>query len=248
MLKIQNLSANVLREGEKKELVKNISMTLKSGSITLLVGANGAGKSTIARAVMGHPEVELLSSSKIIFKGKEIQRLSIDERAKLGIFVSFQNPVAIPGVKILDFLKEAYNVKHDPKDRLDIWGFIDLFEKESINVGLPTDISDRDINVGFSGGEMKKLELLQMLILQPKIVILDEIDSGVDVDTVKKMYKIINKYVKDFKAGVLVISHNPAVLKTLDISSVYLLKEGVITEQGDIKLAKKIFERGFEEE
>jgi len=242
MLKVENLTVSVDQE---KKLIKQVSFAIPKDSLTLLVGPNGSGKSTLAKALMGFSGLKIGQKTRILLEKKDISKLPLEKRAQKGIFLGYQAPVEIPGVKILDFLRASYNSIHNDKESLDLWEFIDLFNEEAKSLGFPEDLIDRDVNVGFSGGERKRLELLQMLILKPRLAILDELDSGLDVDAIKQMYKRLQKWRKETKNSVLLISHNPKVLEHLDIDAVLLMEEGEIVKEGGVELAEEVFEKGF---
>ncbi|MBD3329856.1 Fe-S cluster assembly ATPase SufC [Candidatus Dojkabacteria bacterium] len=243
MLKISNFSVKI--KSEDKILAKNIDLEINPGKVNLLIGPNGAGKSTLAKSLMSDPELEISPDSKIILDKQNITDLKPNKKASSGLFVSFQNPVEVPGVKILDFLHSSYNSVRGAKDRIDIWDILDLIEQYSQEIGLPDGIADRNVNEGFSGGEKKKFELLQILLLKPKYAVLDEIDSGADVDTIKTIYSTVTELAKSSNTGFLIISHTPKILDTLPVDAVYLMENGEIKKSGDIKFAKEIFNKGF---
>jgi Fe-S cluster assembly ATP-binding protein len=240
MLKIQDLSAYTLK---KEKILEKINISFSENSINLILGANATGKTTLAEILSGSKDI--LIKGKILFQGKDITRKTLDQRARLGIFLAYQNPIEIPGVKIFDFLYASY--KAVSKKDLCVWDFHTLVLSNLSKLKLTEQFLERNINEGFSGGEKKKLEILQMLILKPKVVILDEIDSGLDIDSVKTIFKIIKQYQKDQKATVIIISHSPTILEYIAPEQVLLIQGKTIKEKGDIKLAKKILKKGYEE-
>lgn len=243
MLKVTKLSAEIIDGDKTKKVISAISLTINPGEVHLLMGPNGAGKSSLAKALMGYPDLKATGSIKL--DTEELSEVTPDIRSKAGLFISHQNPVEIPGVKLIEFLKTAYNEQREPKDRVDIWAFLSMFEKAIKEAGLPTEFSDRELNAGFSGGEKKKSEILQLIVLKPKYAILDEIDSGLDVDATKRIYETINKLALTSKIGFLVISHNPNVLEFIQPKKIHILKDGKIVESGGAELAEKIKAKGF---
>lgn len=243
MLKAENLSVKLAETG--KIVISNANLTLDEGEISLMMGPNGAGKSTFAKALVGWPGIEV--DGRVELNGHVINDHEIDERARLGLFYGHQIPVEVPGVHLVEFIRNAYNSQH-PNEIIDPWSFSEMFESVADELGLGSDFSDRNLNEGFSGGEKKKCEVLQMILLRPKYAVLDEIDSGLDIDSLKNIFIAINKFAKENKAGVLVISHNPKILDYLSPDTVHLLIDGKIADSGDIKLAEKILTSGYTQE
>ncbi len=238
MLQLQNISVESLNG---KKILEEININVKENTITLILGPNGAGKSTIGEVILGSEEIK--TKGKIKFGKKDITKLKIYQRAQLGIFLAHQTPTEIPGVKIIDFLYEAY--KSIKKEKIDIWEFKESLEEKIKRLEMQKEILERNVNEGFSGGEKKKFEILQMLILKPKVVILDEIDSGLDIDTVQKIFGIVKEYKKENKTAIILISHNTKILENIKPDNVILIKEGKIKETGKINLAKKILKDGY---
>ena len=224
-----------------KEILSQVNFSVAAGETAVLVGPNGAGKSTIAGAIMGDPRFSVSGSVK--FLGKELLKMSVDKRAGLGIFMSFQNPVEVPGITTTEMLRAVLEEKKS--------GFVPIDEvREGILAGakkLGTNIwfSERELNVGFSGGEKKKNEILQMLALKPKFVILDEIDSGLDVDAGKKISKILRDYQKESGCSYLIITHNMRVLSDLKPSKAILMDKGHVIAVSDEKMLKRVEKEGF---
>ena len=206
------------------------------------MGPNGAGKSTLANCIFNNQEYKKMSG-EIIFEGENINNLSTDKIAQKGVFMSFQSPVEIPGISCTNFLKTAKN-KIDNKP-VKIFEFKNTLQKYVEELNMNSKLVDRNLNVGFSGGEKKKNEILQMLVLNPKLSILDETDSGLDVDAVRTVSKGIEMY-KNSENAVLIITHNMKILENLKVDFVHVLIDGKIVKTGDASLAKEIEENGYE--
>ena len=238
LLEIENLYANV---GEK-EILKGLNLNIKHGEIHVVMGPNGAGKSTLANVILNNPEYKKISGT-IKFEGEDISALSTDKIAKKGIFMSFQSPEEIPGISGLNFLKFAKGkITEKP---VKIFEFKEKIQKYIEELNMSPKLVERNLNVGFSGGEKKKNEILQMLVLEPKLAILDETDSGLDVDAIKTVSKGIEMY-KNNENAVLIITHNTSILDHLKVDYVHVLVNGKIVKTGNAKLAKEIQEGGFE--
>ena len=237
LLNIKNVYANA---GEK-EILKGLNLKIKKGEIHVIMGPNGAGKSTLANVIFNNPEYKLISGD-IIFNGENINDLKTDERAKKGIFMSFQTPAEVPGISVTNFLKTAKaNVTGEP---IKVFAFKRELEENMEKLHMKPSYSNRDLNVGFSGGEKKKNEILQMLTLNPKLAILDETDSGLDVDAIKTVSDGINMF-KNKDNAVLIITHGTKILEQLKVDYVHVLVDGKIVYTGDGLLAKKIEKEGY---
>ena len=223
-------------------IIKEISFELEEGKILLILGKNGAGKSTLLKALMGSETTP--HEGQILLNGADISKMSIDERARSGLFVGQQHPIEIPGVHMAEFLRISHNLLH-PDNKYDPWSFNDIFESYARKVGLPSNISDRSINENFSGGEKKKAELLQLLLLKPKYAFLDEIDSGLDVSSLKDTFKIISDVRKELNIGIGLISHNPKILDYLTPDLVIYLEKGQIRHKGNADLANELLKSDF---
>lgn len=226
-LKIENLTVS----SENKKIIKNLSLDIKRGEIVALMGPNGSGKTTLARAIINDPRLE--KSGKIFFENKDITNLDTNEIAKLGIYVSFQTPPEIESVStrlLLSYIKDSFD------------------EKEVLNIGnmlgLPNDFLERGINVGLSGGEKKKMEILLMKLLDPKLIILDEIDSGLDIDSIEKINEIIDEMNKKRKTFII-ITHYTRIFQKIKPDRVFIMKRGEIVKEGDYSLLKIIDEKGY---
>ena len=239
LLDIKNLKART-REG-KKEILKGVDLKIDSGEIHVIMGPNGSGKSTLANVIMGNPKYEV-TEGEILLEGNSIMDLSTDKRAKLGIFLAFQNPLEIPGVKFSQFLVSSYRNLHG-EDKT-IFELNEEIEKLAHRVSLDENHLGRYINVGFSGGEKKKGEILQARFLKPKLVILDEIDSGLDVDSVKTVSSMIEEMAEEGIAFIL-ITHYRRILNFVKPDVVHIYLDGRIVESGGIELADLIEEKGY---
>ncbi len=228
-------------KAEEKEILKGINLEIKKGEIHVIMGPNGSGKTTTANAILNNPSY-IKEDGTIMLEGEDITNLKTDEIARKGIFMSFQLPEEIPGVSVTNFLKYAKNkVTGKP---VKIFEFRDELKKYMEELNMNPKNMERSLNVGFSGGEKKKNEILQMLILNPKLAILDETDSGLDVDAIKTVSKGIKMF-KNSKNAVLIITHNTKILHSLDVDYVHVLVNGKIVKTGDAKLAKEIEENGY---
>ena len=237
LLQINNLYANV---GDK-QILKGLNLNINKGEIHVIMGPNGAGKSTLANCIFNNPEYKKMSG-KIIFEGENISDLSTDKIAQKGVFMSFQSPVEIPGISCTNFLKTAKNkIVNKP---VKIFEFKNTIQKYVEELNMNPKLVDRNLNVGFSGGEKKKNEILQMLVLNPKLAILDETDSGLDVDAIKIVSKGIEMFKNDDNA-VLIITHNTRILNHLKVDYVHVLVNGQIVKTSTAELAEQIEETGY---
>lgn len=236
MLEVKNL--NVKTEG--KEILKDLNLLIKAGQLHVIMGPNGAGKSTLGNILAGKPGYKITGT--VIFGGKDLLEMEPDQRSKAGLFLAFQHPVAIPGLTVSAFLKESLNVhREEPVDAISFRKLINPLLK---TCGLDESYLDRYINDGFSGGEKKKLEMVQMLLLNPKLIILDETDSGLDLDALKLVAKTVEQAQSSDNAF-LIITHNPKFLEVLHPTQVHLLKNGSIVKTGDKNLVNELEEKGF---
>ncbi|MBT4539124.1 Fe-S cluster assembly ATPase SufC [Candidatus Woesearchaeota archaeon] len=237
-LEIKDLHVEV----EGKEILKGISLTIEQGKVHALMGPNGSGKSTLANVLLGHPKYTV-TQGKIILNGEDITNLPPNERASKGLFLSFQYPKEISGVTLTNFLRAAYNATHKP---LSIVDFYKLLQEKMAQLHVDKRFAQRYLNEGFSGGEKKKAEILQMLVLQPTFAILDETDSGLDVDALKIVAEGINTVTcKD--RGILLITHYNRILEYITPDIVSILQDGKITKTGGKELAQQIEQKGFKE-
>ena len=236
---IKKLSVKVAN----KEVLTDFSLNIKPGSIHVIMGPNGAGKSTLSKVIMGHSDYKI-TSGDILCDNKSILSLTTDERANLGIFLSFQDPINIEGVSNSEFLRSALNNKTG--EVIGLYDFITEMEESFNSLELDKSMMHRSINMNFSGGEKKKNEIVQLKMLKPKFIILDELDSGLDVDSLKIVCLNVNKYLKENPdCSILMITHYPRILKYIKPDYVHVLANGHIVKSGDISLADEIDKNGY---
>lgn len=235
MLTLKSLSVSI----EKKQILDDISFSFRPGKTYALMGPNGSGKSTLASAIMGHPNITYSRTSKILIGEKNLKSLSPDTRAKLGVFLSFQTPLEIPGVTVFDLLRIALEKKFDA---VTIHKQIKAYAKA---LHIKDELLKRSLNEGFSGGEKKKLEALQAVMLAPQFVLFDEIDTGVDVDALKTISQFLKKHLPK-QSTLVFITHSTRLLKYVSPDEVMVIKNGKLVKTGKAALAKKIEEQGFE--
>ena len=252
MLEIKNLKVSI----KSKEILKGIDLTVGAGQLHVLMGPNGSGKSTLAQVIAGHPSYKIIDG-RLWMSGKEINKLTPDKRAKLGIFLAFQHPVEIPGVSVLNVLRRAKLGSSRPQKKVysGLAAGGDLSKARELrqelvsylsSLKLSQDFISRPLNEGFSGGEKKRSEILQMMALKPKLVILDEIDSGLDVDGLKIVATAIKKYTRSNpQSSVLLITHYARILKYLKPDFVHIMMDGKIIKSGKMNLAKEIEDKGY---
>ena len=240
ILEIKDLHVNV----EDKEILHGVNLKIGKDEVHVLMGPNGTGKSTLGYAITGHPRYTTTSGS-IIFDGEDITEMPVNERAKKGIFLSFQSPLEVPGVTLSAFIRSALEQKTG--NRIRLWNFKKKLAETMELLSMDESYAERDLNVGFSGGEKKKAEILQMLMLEPKLAILDETDSGLDVDAVRTVSKGIQIYKERCKGSLLIITHSTRILESLNVDVTHVMDEGKIVKNGDASLVDHINEKGFEE-
>lgn len=259
-LTISNLKVSI----SGKEIIKDVSLTISAGELQAIMGPNGSGKSTLAQALMGNPNYQVKSqkshqrrgspkTAKVKINGRNILDFTPDKRARLGLFLAFQQPIAIPGVSVGNFLKTAYQVVHEKKQKsrkakhnpaLSVWDFNKKLVELGNFLGIPSEFLKRSVNDDFSAGEKKKIEILQALVLMPKFAIFDEIDTGLDIDALKIVARGIKK-LKSKGTGILLITHYQRILKYLKPNKVHILIKGKIVATGNYKLAQMLEKKGY---
>lgn len=240
LLEIKDLST-IAADDNDKQILKDLNLTINKGEIHVIMGPNGSGKSTLANTIFHSPKY-IITNGSIKLEGVELTTKKTDEIARLGVFMSFQTPESIPGINLAKFLKSTKQAYTGQKQN--IFPFQKEVEKYMNELNMKSDYTYREFNVGFSGGEKKKNEILQMLLLNPKLAILDETDSGLDVDAIKTVSKGINLY-KNNDNAVLIITHSTKILESLKVDKVHVLVDGKIVTTKDASLAKEIEEKGY---
>lgn len=239
MLKITNLKV----EADNKIILDNLSLDIEEGSIHAIMGPNGMGKSTICKVLLSHPHYKILKGS-IIYNDEDITKYDVEQKAKKGFFLLNQSPISVAGVSNAELLRTALSDRSGVP--VDILSFHKDLKSTCQRLDIPTEFIHRDVNYGMSGGERKKNELLHMWMLKPKVIILDEVDSGLDVDAFKAVMNSINEYYQEYKPTIIMITHNTKVFDYINPNKISILSNGKIIKNGDIKLAKMIEQNGFE--
>jgi Fe-S cluster assembly ATP-binding protein len=240
-LSIKNLSVSI----ENKKILNDFSLEINKGEVHAIMGPNGCGKSTLSNVIAGNEEYKILGG-EIIFKDQNLLELNIEERSQLGIFLAFQYPIEIPGVNITPFLKASLNakLKKEGKEEIDALSFAKELKQVANELGIKSEMLSRSVNEGFSGGEKKRYEILQMSILKPSLAILDETDSGLDVDAFQTVTEGINR-IKNDNNSFLIITHYQKLLDHIVPDYVHVMKDGKIIKSGDQSIAKLIEESGY---
>lgn len=239
-LEIKDLHVSI----DDKEILKGVNLTINTGEIHAIMGPNGTGKSTLSSAIMGHPSYEV-TQGEVLLDGVNILELEVDERAKAGLFLAMQYPSEITGVTNADFMRSAINAKREEGQEINLMQFIKKLDKEMDFLDIEQDMAQRYLNEGFSGGEKKRNEILQLMMLEPKFAILDEIDSGLDIDALKVVSKGINQMRgEDF--GALMITHYQRLLNYITPDKVHVMYGGKVVKSGGPELAKRLEEEGYE--
>ena len=238
LLKVENLHVSV---GDK-EILHGVDLTVGRDEIHVLMGPNGTGKSTLGYAVTGNPAYSV-TEGRILFDGEDITDMPVNERAKRGIFLSFQNPLEVPGVTLSAFIRSALEQKSG--SRLRLWAYKKKLAETMKLLQMDASNAERDLNVGFSGGEKKKAEILQMLMLEPKLAILDETDSGLDVDAVRTVSEGVRLYRERVHGSLLIITHSTRILEALHVDAAHVMENGVIVKNGGAELVEATNESGF---
>lgn len=239
-LEIKDLHVSI----EDKEILKGVNLTINTGEIHAIMGPNGTGKSTLSSAIMGHPSYEV-TQGEVLLDGVNILELDVDERAKAGLFLAMQYPSEITGVTNADFMRSAINAKREGGQEINLMQFIKKLDKQMDFLDIDKDMAQRYLNEGFSGGEKKRNEILQLMMLEPKFAILDEIDSGLDIDALKVVSKGINQ-MRGEEFGALMITHYQRLLNYITPDKVHVMYGGKVVKSGGPELAKRLEEEGYE--
>lgn len=242
LLEIKDLHAGI----EGTEILKGLNLQVKKGEVHAIMGPNGSGKSTLSKVLAGHPTYEVLSGT-VMFDGKDLLELEPDERAREGVFMAFQYPVEVPGVSNSQFLRLAYNQKavHQGQEELDPLEFNDFLKEKAKIVEMDPQFFNRSVNEGFSGGEKKRNEILQMAVLEPKLAILDETDSGLDIDALRIVAEGVNK-LRSSENAIILVTHYQRLLNYIQPDFVHVLAGGKIVKEGGKELALELEEKGYD--
>ena len=242
-LEIKNLHVSVITDQGNKQILNGIDLTVRSGEIHAIMGPNGSGKSTLAYSVAGHPKYEV-TEGEILLDGENVLEMSVDERARAGLFLAMQYPVEVPGVSVSNFLRTAKTAISGEAPKLREW--VGELKTAMSNLRMDPDFTERNINEGFSGGEKKRHEILQLELLKPKIAILDETDSGLDVDALRIVSEGVNRAHANNNLGVLLITHYTQILNYIKPDFVHVFVNGKLAEQGGAELAARLENEGYD--
>ena len=244
VLEIKNLQVSVVTDAGNKEILKGVDLTIKSGETHAIMGPNGSGKSTLAYSIAGHPKY-IITGGSVTLDGADVLEMSVDERAKAGLFLAMQYPVEVPGVSVSNFLRTAVTAIRGEAPKVRTW--VGEVKEAMAALNIDTAFSERNVNEGFSGGEKKRHEILQMELLKPKIAILDETDSGLDVDALRIVSEGVNRVKQNSDLGVMLITHYTRILRYIKPDFVHVFAAGKIVEEGGPELADKLEEKGYAE-
>ena len=244
VLEIKNLQVSVITESGNKEILRGVDLTVRSGETHAIMGPNGSGKSTLAYSIAGHPKY-LITGGSVTLDGADVLEMSVDERAKAGLFLAMQYPVEVPGVSVSNFLRTAVTAIRGEAPKVRTW--VGEVKAAMTSLNIDTAFSERNVNEGFSGGEKKRHEILQMELLKPKIAILDETDSGLDVDALRIVSEGVNRVKDGSDLGVMLITHYTRILRYIKPDFVHVFANGKIVEEGGPELADKLEEKGYAE-
>jgi Fe-S cluster assembly ATP-binding protein len=242
-LEIKNLHVSVETDQGPKQILRGVDLVIRSGETHAVMGPNGSGKSTLAYSIAGHPKYEI-TDGEILLDGENVLEMSVDERAKAGLFLAMQYPVEIPGVSVSNFLRTAKTALSGEAPALRQW--VSDLRTAMKNLRMDSDFTERNVNEGFSGGEKKRHEILQLELLKPKIAILDETDSGLDVDALKVVSEGVNRAKADNDLGILMITHYTRILRYIKPDFVHVFVAGKIAEQGGPELADRLEAEGYD--
>ena len=239
VLEIKDLHVSI----EEKEILKGVNLTMKTGEIHAIMGPNGTGKSTLSAAIMGNPNYTV-TKGEILLDGEDVLEMEVDERARAGLFLAVQYPSEIPGITNAEFMRAAMNAKRAEDDKISVMDFLDKLDDKMALLDMPEEMAERYLNEGFSGGEKKRNEILQLLMLEPTFAILDEIDSGLDIDALQVVSKGINEMRGD-NFGSLIITHYQRLLNYIVPDVVHIMMDGRVVMTGGADLAKRLEEEGY---
>ena len=239
VLEIKDLHVSI----EDKEILKGVNLTLKTGEIAAIMGPNGTGKSTLSAAIMGNPNYEV-TQGEILLDGENILDLEVDERARLGLFLAMQYPSEIPGITNAEFIRAAMNVGKEDDEKISVMDFITKLDEKMEFLGMKEEMAERYLNEGFSGGEKKRNEILQLLMLEPKFALLDEIDSGLDIDALKVVSKGVNA-MRGNDFGAMIITHYQRLLNYITPDVVHIMMDGCVVLTGGAELAARLEKEGY---
>ncbi|PRX46019.1 Fe-S cluster assembly ATP-binding protein [Prauserella shujinwangii] len=241
-LEIKDLHAGVVTDEGSKEILKGVNLTIRSGETHAIMGPNGSGKSTLSYAIAGHPKYEV-TSGEVLLDGENVLDMGVDERARAGLFLAMQYPVEVPGVSMSNFLRSAATAVRGEAPKLRHW--VKEVKDEMAKLDISAEFAERSVNEGFSGGEKKRHEILQLALLRPKFAILDETDSGLDVDALRVVSEGVNEYTANNDVGVMLITHYTRILKHIHPDYVHVFAGGRIVESGGKELADDLEENGY---
>jgi Fe-S cluster assembly ATP-binding protein len=242
-LEIKDLHASVNTEDGPKEILRGVNLTVRAGETHAIMGPNGSGKSTLAYAVAGHPKYTV-TSGQVLLDGEDVLEMTVDERARAGLFLAMQYPVEVPGVSMANFLRSAATATRGEAPKLRTW--VKEVKQAMSDLDIDAEFADRSVNEGFSGGEKKRHEVLQLGLLQPKIAVLDETDSGLDVDALRVVSEGVNRYREGGETGVLLITHYTRILNHIKPDHVHVFAGGRVVESGGPELADELEKNGYE--
>ncbi|MCA0986667.1 Fe-S cluster assembly ATPase SufC [Guptibacillus algicola] len=239
-LKIENLHVSI----EGKEIIKGLDLEINGGEIHAVMGPNGTGKSTLASAIMGHPKYQI-TEGKVFLDDEDVLEMEVDERAKAGLFLAMQYPSEVSGVTNADFLRTSINARREEGDEISLMKFIKKLDSKMADLDMGEEFAQRYLNEGFSGGEKKRNEILQLMMLEPKIAVLDEIDSGLDIDALKVVSKGVNA-MRNEEFGCLIITHYQRLLNYITPDKVHVMMQGRIVKSGGAELAQRLEAEGYD--
>jgi Fe-S cluster assembly ATP-binding protein len=241
-LEIKDLRAGVTTDEGTKEILKGVNLTIRAGETHAIMGPNGSGKSTLSYAIAGHPKYEV-TSGEVLLDGENVLDMTVDERARAGLFLAMQYPVEVPGVSMSNFLRTAATAVRGEAPKVRHW--VREVKDEMTKLEISPEFAERSVNEGFSGGEKKRHEILQLALLRPKIAILDETDSGLDVDALRVVSEGVNEYKANNEVGVMLITHYTRILRHISPDFVHVFADGRVVESGGKELADELEENGY---